>query len=801
MKNVQLKAAVLWTMIATTLFVGCTPMQPYYLHEDGDLSHYLDQATEIDFPDVEQCSLAEVTEAREPLTIDKLDFESTWDLTLEEAINTALHNSNVIRTFGAVRQFGQFVTAPAERLTVGPDSVATVYDVAIQETGQSGVEQILSNFDAVFNSQVTWDNTDRPQNINPASTAIQSPDFQQDQVSITNELSKQTAYGSQIFLRNVNTYTGSNNALTANTRTVPSDWLATVEAEVRQPLMRNRGTQINRIPVVLARLRTDVTLTQFESSVAEMLNQVERAYWELYFFYHNLQSAKDGLQSALQIWRRVYAKFESGAPGGEAEQEAQAREQYFTFRFRAESELHNVLRTEARLRYLMGLTNSDGRLIRPVDQPTSAELNFDWCTVRNEAMLRSPGLRQQKWRIKQRELELIAARNQLLPRVDAVALYRWLGFGDEFNSSNRSALVFPDVGSTAVDALFNGNHTEFRLGLEAEIPVGFRRELSQVRNQQLLLARERHRLEDMELETLHQLDDAFKTLDAQHQLLQTSFDRLSAAQAQVDAVIAAYDAGTVVLDLLLDAQRRRADAETAYYQALVEYNLAIVNMHFRKGSMLDYNNVVLSEGPWPAKAYFDAQNLARQRDGSYYLNYGYSRPNVLSRGAMKHNVPAAVQPTSYTGNPYPDTVKPKAESDAQDGSDEASTESDDEDEPFQFDVQEDEGDRLSVPPIDEDGRELRDNGGDTELSPPPIRGLEDDRIEAGRQRRQAATRPSRRRSRRAMHVSVQAAKDTLPVANGSPRLQQLEPPKASLRFVEVQQPSEVRQAVDLKFKD
>ena len=54
--------AVLLTMLVVV--AGCHPTQPFYLHEDGDLSHYLATATEMENPDVEQISLAEVTQAR-----------------------------------------------------------------------------------------------------------------------------------------------------------------------------------------------------------------------------------------------------------------------------------------------------------------------------------------------------------------------------------------------------------------------------------------------------------------------------------------------------------------------------------------------------------------------------------------------------------------------------------------------------------------------------------------------------------------------------------------------------------------
>src|SRR5690606_15606793 len=49
------------------------------------------------------------------------------------------------------------------------------------------------------------------------------------------------------------------------------------------------------------------------------------------------------------------------------------------------------------------------------------------------------------------------------------------------------------------------------------------------------------------------------------------------------------------------------------------------------------DGVYLAEGPWPAKAYFDALRQARKRDASVYMDYGYTRPSVLSRGPILQN--------------------------------------------------------------------------------------------------------------------------------------------------------------------
>src|SRR4029078_5364567 len=126
----------------------------------------------------------------------------------------------------------------------------------------------------------------------------------------------------------------------------------------------------------------------------------------------------------------------------------------------------------------------------------------------------------------------------------------------------------------------------------------------------------------MELEVSHQLGEAVRSLVNNYSLTQTNFNRRVAAEREVEAVNSAYEAGQTTLDLLLDAQRRRADAEVAYYRSLTDYNLAIMQVHRTKDSLLEYNGVYLTEGPWPKKAYFDALREARKRDASLYLDYG-----------------------------------------------------------------------------------------------------------------------------------------------------------------------------------
>ena len=672
-------------LIASVLASGCAPQQPFYCRENGNLSHYLGVATEIEYPDTQESPSCEITNTLAPLTLKNTDNYQIWDLTLTEAVQITLQRSQVMRQLG-----GRIVsTAPdtISRTIINPVAIATTYDPALVETTTglsvgdpftgNGTEAALSEFDATLDSSVFWEKQDRPQNSGSVVSAFQPPVLQQDLGTFTTGITKISAEGTKWEIRNNTTYTGNNiPSGPAAAQTFQSVWNTNFEASFTHPLLQGGGAQYNRIAgpltfeqyaagnrnpvdgVMIARIRTDQTLNDFEGGVRNLMHDLEDAYWELYFAYRDLEARKMGRDSALESWKKTAALYRTGSKGGSADREAEARSQYFLFRSQVEQALTDVFKDENRLRYIMGLSMSDGRLIRPADEPSTARVAFDWSGIHCEALTRRVEIRREKWEIKRRELELIAARNFLLPRLDAVGKYRWLGLGDQL--INQNDVPFNTTGSSAFGTLDSGNFQEWQLGLEMNVPIGFRRELSGIRHEELLMARERAILQDLELEISHQLGDAIRDIDNNYGLMQTNFNRRVAAEAEVQAVGASYEAGRVSLDLLLDAQRRRAEAESAYYRSLVDYNRAIMNVHYRKGSLLDYDGVYLAEGAWPAKAYFDAMRQARKRDAALYIDYGYTRPNVVSQGPVQQGCSTDGQGShEIFGAPAPDQMMPE----------------------------------------------------------------------------------------------------------------------------------------------
>jgi outer membrane protein TolC len=624
---------------------------------------YEQVASEIEYPTESACTVMNADEslsAPHPWTIKTEGTPEYWDISIEEAIQLALANSKVMRDLG-----GAVVRSPATQ--------RTTFDPAIAETDpRFGIEAALSDFDAQWLTSTFWERNDRALNNEffGGGTRLLQQDLGVFQTAIT----KQAVTGSRFTIRHNVDYDSNN----APGNRFPSAWNTNVEAEIRHPFLQGSGVQFNRVAglnstpgiydgVLIARLNADVALTDFEIAVRDLISNVENAYWDLYFGYRVLDARVKARDLALDTWRATRARFEAERVGGEAYNEAQAREQFFRFQQDMQNALSGeplestrnwngqpsgsfrptggVLLAERRLRLLMGLPPSDAatsgacKLLRPTDEPFLAKIDFDWCQVTSEAATRRPELRRQKWQIRRRELELMASKNYLLPRLDGVGRYRWRGFGDDLFPIGAPPPPPDTRFDGAYSNLTSGDFQEWQLGFELSVPIGFRQAHVAARNAELQLARERALLKDQQREVIHEAADAIAEMDRAFMVMQTSYNRLLATKDQLESVKARYESekSDVPLDLYLESQRRLVDGETEYFLNRARYVLAAKNVHFVKGTLLDYDGIALAEGPWPGKAYHDAAKREASRSQPRPLNYASSQAPVVSSGPFDQN--------------------------------------------------------------------------------------------------------------------------------------------------------------------
>lgn len=608
------KNTVIVLFVSVFCQCGCQPQGSFHLMEKGQLqNHYINKATKIDIPDVDVPSLPEVCDTTPPLTLDNPDPSAMWDLTLEEAIQITLKNSTVIRTLSGVGFSQAGVNGSPSALLQSPGSVRTVYDPALVESDPLyGQEAALAAFDAQLNAGTSWSKSN-------------SNGMRNDEGEFSVGFSKYGATGTQFSLNHVNKYQfGTNNA---------SEWTSQLVAGFSHPLLRGGSIEFNRIAgpgssvgryggVAIARISTDMSLNDFEMSTRTLVADVERAYWSLYYAYHRLESVRAGREAAYKTWQFTQNHATVGTTRGRVVYLRQAEQNYWQFQQQIEVAQNNLFNADSIMRYIMGLTPSDGRLIRPIDDPITAPIRLDWENILCEALIRSPELRKQKWEVKRRELELTASKNFLLPRLDLQGSYYISGSDSDLLNGSRNNSYGSMLGSDS-----NG----WTLGVSASAPFGWRQEIAGKRNAELNLVRAKKLLQEQESELKHQLSDSLRSISLAYKQMQTTLALYKAAQDEVIATQNAYETESTTLDQLLQAQRRKAEAETSYYNSVIDYNLAIMTLHYRKGSLLEYNNVCLTEGPWPAKAYSDAKSRARARDVGRYFNYGFTLPKAVSR--------------------------------------------------------------------------------------------------------------------------------------------------------------------------
>ncbi|MGC1275302.1 MAG: TolC family protein [Planctomycetaceae bacterium] len=609
----------------------------------ASLKYYQDEATDVSYPTGAEGDPSPILASDEPRQVGDRRRDEVWDLSLTEALHCALTNSKVIRS--RVNRAGQFGSLGfRSNALTNPDRIPSIYDPAIQETGVlfggRGVEAALADFDAQFTSSMVWGRNAAYQNnafqsgfggqFNNNQSAFV---LTQETAQFQSGISKQFATGGSANVFHNWNYNGNN--LPGTSQLFQSAYTGNTGVQFRQPLLAGSGVEFTRIAgptnpnfgaitgvtqgVLIARINNDITVADFEISVRNLLKDVEDVYWNLYFAYRQFDAAVTARNSALRSWREAELRLKVGGVAGfRPADEAQARDRYFETRAQVESAQNEIYITEAELRRLMGLPPNDGRVIRPIEEPSTAKLIPDWQASLTDALMFRTELRRQKWNIKSLQLQLVAAENLTRPRLDFVSQYAVNGFGDKLISRGDDDAAGTVQGlDSAYGTLLQGDQTGWNLGVEMSVPIGFRQAKAQVRNIELRLAKAREVLNVQELDVSHEVADALQAVSFQYQNAETNFNRRAAAARRAELFEQELEAGTVTLDEVLRAQASLATAEVEYFRSLVQYNQALSYLHLVKGTLLERNSVHLEEGTWTPKAYEQALRKAWERSNAF----------------------------------------------------------------------------------------------------------------------------------------------------------------------------------------
>lgn len=613
---------------------GCKHSRPVSYLGEADLNYYKDRSLAIEYSNVDQPTSEEVVNSQRPHTVRDRGHDEIWEMPLLQAVHLAVQNNKMIRTRG-----GNLT------LLQTPQNAPSIYDAALRDTGflfgSRGVEAALADFDATFTSQLVFGkNAVVANSLNPFAATGAGFVNNTDTGALTSTLQKTMANGGIISLNHNVNYVGTN----APSQLFPSSYNGIAQIQYVQPLWAGAGVDYNRIAgpsraglgavtgvsqgVVIARINTDISLADFENAVMVMVRDVEDLYWELYLAYRQFDTANANRDSMLRTWQEVKAKMDVGATGGNASNEAQARDAYLEARAVLENSWSDLLAAENALRKQLGMAVNDGKLIRPSDNPLDGEYVAQWESTLIDALTRRLELRKQKWQIKSLELQRMAAENVTNPQLNFVGGYQVNGFGNNLLSNTNVDGTTAAGYNSFYGAMARADQTGWNLGLQFSMPLGFRAAHAQLRNIELQLVKARAALSAQELDISHEIAETMQRIDVSYMTARTYLDRKVATERRVQATQAEYEAGVrdATLDLVLRAQASNAAAEIAYYTSLVNYNKAITELHMRRGTILENDGINLTEGEWNAVAQQEAVRRAWARSFAIPNNWLKTEP-------------------------------------------------------------------------------------------------------------------------------------------------------------------------------
>jgi outer membrane protein TolC len=368
-----------------------------------------------------------------------------------------------------------------------------------------------------------------------------------------------------------------------------------------QPLLRNFGTAISRREILVARNNLEISEYDLHKSLLDTIYSVEQAYWNLAYSIQNLEVQRQSLQLARDLLDKNQRSVEVGqlAPIEvlSAQAEVATREADI---LQAEAQVKN---NDDALRTLLnqepGNQASPVRIV-PADKPSFEGMPVNLDEALLTAMDNRPDLRSARLSLKNYELDLTYARNQLLPGLNLTASFSSPGIsGDRLLYLNNNPLTGVVIGSVpggASDALkdtLNFKYQNWSVGLTLDIPLA--NVLSRAG-----YAQAKVNMEKALLTLKNQEQQAFLEIRNAVRSVETGFKRVQAYKVARDLAEKKYEAEGEKLKVglstnytVLQIQRDLANARIAELKATVDYSLALAGLDRALGVTLKKKNIEL----------------------------------------------------------------------------------------------------------------------------------------------------------------------------------------------------------------
>ncbi len=433
-----------------------------------------------------------------------------------------------------------------------------------------GVREALGQFDPVFDISV------RRSDTTSDDVFIDGVQLQKRRVSRLDDLSSGisgvTAWGTKYDL----SYGTSGQTGMREPTGAPYD--ASGKLELTQPLLRGAGPAVNLAQVRIARTSVKISEWQLRKRIIDVMTQTDFVYNQLQLSIEEMKVAERSRELARQLFKDNQARVEIGVKSPldvtEARAEVAAREEGVILAQR------NVLDNENLLKQLVTadmLTMLDTRV--EIVPPPLPRFVADVRGGVADALALRPDYRQALLELEQKHITVTLKKNDLLPRIDLTGSLELLGIENDFGAS-ASRIAKRDQTSWAAGVIFS-------------IPLGNRAARGALNQSTLEVAKALVGIEQLEQQIIVDVDNASGQIVTSRQRIASTREARRLARESLDAGEERLRAGTGTTFVVLELQKKLAEAELAELRAGADYNKAVSEYLRQTGTTLREHHVVL----------------------------------------------------------------------------------------------------------------------------------------------------------------------------------------------------------------
>jgi outer membrane protein TolC len=351
-----------------------------------------------------------------------------------------------------------------------------------------------------------------------------------------------------------------------------------------QPLLRNLKIDQLRLGVRQARIQQSITDLQLTQRITQTSLNVRAAYYNLEGAIAGLKVAQDSLDLANESLRNNRTRVEVGTMAKidivTAEAEVASNEEAVIVNRAA------IDRAEDQLRSLIMNPSQPGfwaTVFKPVDQPTMTPRAIDVDAAIKNALENRTDILQLKKQIENTDIGLKYAENQKLPGVDLQARYGLVGQGGTQNQYDPTGLTSGVIGTSVrgfgdvLHDVFGNNFRSWSVALNVSYPLGTSQADAAAAQGRLQRKQEDTSLSDLQTGVTTAVRDAARAVNTNLKRVEATRKAADLAQQRLDAENRRFTVGLSTTFELTQAQRDLNAANQRQLQAVIDYNVSLVN--------------------------------------------------------------------------------------------------------------------------------------------------------------------------------------------------------------------------------